>query len=236
MDQNPKTTQFLNEKQQENLQIEKQRFDHTEMNPEFSKEARLRRKRLRQFDGDGTDQMNKIQRIANQKDEIEADNDFKTDLVEAMENYAEEKRREDEADGGVAIEPFSLREEVRGGIMTKDGVYKLKRERDEEWDMREDDEKYEEEDAWLKTIKQVPVKAIHDEKSDGNSDQVESEQENVPENKDLKFKLLKLLLHFMENQAKLFKNLDPDDFKEKINVSQIINKMKPKQQNQGNKF
>ena len=114
--------------------------------------------------------MNKIQRIANQKDEIEADNDFKTDLVEAMENYAEEKRREDEADGGVAIEPFSLREEVRGGIMTKDGVYKLKRERDEEWDMREDDEKYEEEDAWLKTIKQVPVKAIQDEKSDGNSD------------------------------------------------------------------
>ena len=172
--------------------------------------------------------MNKIQRITNQKDEIEADNDFKTDLVEAMENYAEEKRREDEADGGVALEPFSLREEVRGGIMTKDGVYKLKRERDEEWDMREDDEKYEEEDAWLKTIKQVPVKAVHDEKSDGNSDKVESEQENVPENKDLKFKLLKLLLHFMENQAKLFKNMESDDFKEKINVSQIINKMKPK--------
>ena len=96
--------------------------------------------------------MNKVQKIANQKDEIEADNDFKTDLVEAMENYAEEKE-DNAADGGVIIEPFSLREEVRGGIMTKDGVYRLKRERNEDWDLQEDDEKYEEEDAWLKTIK-----------------------------------------------------------------------------------
>ena len=38
--------------------------------------------------------------------------------------------------------------------MTKDGVYKLKRERDSEIDRNEDDEGYEkEDDVWLKNIK-----------------------------------------------------------------------------------
>ena len=80
-----------------------------------------------------------------------ADDDFKHDLVEAMDNYAEEKLVE-RTEAGVTIEPFSLRDEVRGGIMTKDGVYRLKRERDGEWDMKEDDEKYENDDAWLNSI------------------------------------------------------------------------------------
>lgn len=48
-----------------------------------------------------------------------------------------------------------MRAEVRGGIMTKDGVYKLKRERDEDIDMNEDDEGYEkEDDAWIESIKE----------------------------------------------------------------------------------
>ena len=57
-------------------------------------------------------------------------------------------------ENGIKIEPFSMRQEVRGGIMTKDGVYKLKRERDLDIDLNEDDEGYEkEEDAWLKSVK-----------------------------------------------------------------------------------
>ena len=80
-----------------------------------------------------------------------ADDEFKHDLVEAMDRYAE-KKEFTMNETGITIEPFSLREEVRGGIMTKDGVYRLKRERDGEVDMREDDEKYENDDAWLNSI------------------------------------------------------------------------------------
>ena len=47
-----------------------------------------------------------------------------------------------------------MRAEVRGGIMTKDGIYKLKRERDDEFDMNEDDEGYQkEDDEWFKSMK-----------------------------------------------------------------------------------
>ena len=66
-----------------------------------------------------------------------------------MENYEEQPTRPTakgstgaSGAGEVKLEPFSMRAEVRGGIMTKDGVYKLKRERDDEIDMNEDDEGY----------------------------------------------------------------------------------------------
>jgi len=44
------------------------------------------------------------------------------------------------ANSGVRLEAFSMRNEVRGGIMTKDGIYRMARERDEEdGDFRQDD-------------------------------------------------------------------------------------------------
>lgn len=56
---------------------------------------------------------------------------------------------------GDRFEPFSMKQEMRHGILTKDGVYKLKRERDEDCDLGQDDEQYvDDEDAWLKSIKQ----------------------------------------------------------------------------------
>jgi len=66
--------------------------------------------------------------------------------VEAMENFEEHRTSKALVAGEVKMEPFSMRAEVRGGIMTKDGVYKLKRERDDEIDMNEDDEGYEKEE------------------------------------------------------------------------------------------
>ena len=101
------------------------------------------------------DKANKIQKIVNQKDEIEADEQFQNDLVEAMENYEEHPTAAAKAAAGeIKMEPFSMRAEVRGGIMTKDGIYKLKRERDDEFDMNEDDEGYQkEDDEWFKSMK-----------------------------------------------------------------------------------
>lgn len=69
-----------------------------------------------------------------------------------MDNYAERKLQANNEDG-VKIEPFSLKDEIRGGIMTKDGVYRLKRERDGSIDLQEDDEGYENDDPWLNSIK-----------------------------------------------------------------------------------
>ena len=59
------------------------------------------------------------------------------------------------ANSGIRLEAFSMRDEVRGGIMTKDGVYRLARERQEEFEQGQDDQLYEhEEDAWLRSIDQ----------------------------------------------------------------------------------
>jgi len=66
--------------------------------------------------------------------------------VEAMENFEEHRTSKALGAGEVKMEPFSMRAEVRGGIMTKDGVYYLKREQDDEIDMNEDDEGYEKEE------------------------------------------------------------------------------------------
>jgi len=54
----------------------------------------------------------------------------------------------------VKIESFSITKEVRDGILTKDGVYKMRRERDDSFDLANDDDQYEEdEDPWFKSIK-----------------------------------------------------------------------------------
>lgn len=47
------------------------------------------------------------------------------------------------------LEPFSLKEEVRDGIIDRYGVYKLKRERNDEAGDRLEDHDLYEEDAWL---------------------------------------------------------------------------------------
>jgi hypothetical protein len=84
----------------------------------------------------------------------ESDGDlFETDFLEANDKYAQ-KLNSTFNDKGVKIEPFSITKEVRDGILTKDGVYKMKRERDDSFDLANDDDQYEEdEDPWFKSIK-----------------------------------------------------------------------------------
>ena len=68
------------------------------------------------------------------------------------------------ADSGVKLEPFSLKQDIRGGIITKDGVYKMTRERDQDRELRQDHEDYEkEEDAWLRTVKSTNLNNPDDE-------------------------------------------------------------------------
>ena len=43
-------------------------------------------------------------------------------------------------ESGIKIESFSMRNEIRSGIITKDGAYKLQRERDGDYDVKQDDE------------------------------------------------------------------------------------------------
>jgi len=54
-------------------------------------------------------------------------------------------------DVGDRFEPFSMKDEMRQGIVNKDGFYKLARERDADVDLQQDDEEYLE-DPWLKSI------------------------------------------------------------------------------------
>ena len=50
------------------------------------------------------------------------------------------------------MEPFHIKDEIRNGVLNRDGTYKMKRERDEEVDLIQDDEQYEE-DAWFQSVK-----------------------------------------------------------------------------------
>ena len=84
---------------------------------------------------------------------------FATDMQGAMSKFSEQINAKDKqskfANSGVRLEAFSMKDEVRGGIMTKDGVYRLTRERDQEFELAEDDQLYEkEDDAWLRSIDQ----------------------------------------------------------------------------------
>lgn len=46
-----------------------------------------------------------------------------------------------------------MRNEIRSGIITKDGAYRLGRERDGDYDLKQDDEQYENDDPWFNSVK-----------------------------------------------------------------------------------
>ena len=65
------------------------------------------------------------------------EDDFETAIakMDKSKNQKVSYAQDEFNDEGVKIEPFSMRNEVRQGILTKDGVYKLTRERDSEVDL-----------------------------------------------------------------------------------------------------
>ena len=141
---------------------------------------------------------------------------------------------------GDRFEPFSMKQEMRHGILTKDGVYKLKRERDEDCDLGQDDEQYvDDEDAWLKSIKQDQIKrAANDGKKgivgEGSDEEGSSSSSSKPavltlseqlQHEKTKSKLISLLIMVMTSCSPLFKLTD-EEFVGKISVSKVINKLK----------
>ena len=99
-----------------------------------------------------------------------------------------------------------MRNEIRSGIITKDGAYKLKRERDGDYDVKQDDDQYEEDDdPWFKSIKQTQQNhngEVQEESSedDGKSDKVSLNSMEKPSNSEkmnqmrIKIKLYELLI------------------------------------------
>ena len=111
------------------------------------------------------------------------------------------------AHSGIRLEPFSLRDEVRGGILTKEGVYRMARERDGSCERQEDDEDYErEEDAFVRGLKEKQgVDGIEEqesgrEKREDEGEEVES-QGDEKSTLGIQIKLLTLLEFFMKNYA-----------------------------------
>jgi len=77
------------------------------------------------------------------------------------------KRRAQFNEAGDRFEPFSMAREVKMGIVNRDGFYKLKRERDAEVDLQQDDEEYLD-DPWLKSIAgDLRQKAIEQNQNEG---------------------------------------------------------------------
>lgn len=115
---------------------------------DFATEARLKRKRKRI---DEIDLEKPQKKVRFDQDEGSEEIQDLQDLMEANDALQAQKERHE---NGIKIEPFNIRNEVRAGIITKDGAYRLKRERDETFDMAQDDEQYEEDDdPWYKSVK-----------------------------------------------------------------------------------
>ena len=96
---------------------------------DFATEARLKRKRKRI---DEIDLEKPQKKVRFDQDEGSEEIQDLQDLMEANDALQAQKERHE---NGIKIEPFNIRNEVRAGIITKDGAYRLKRERDETFDM-----------------------------------------------------------------------------------------------------
>ena len=94
------------------------------------------------------------------------------------------------------LEPFSLRDEVRGGILTKEGVYRMARERGEQHERQQDHEDYErEEDAWVRGLAKAGIDDKNDDDQSSMNREINDEIEEKDEQTaiDTQIKLLQLL-------------------------------------------
>lgn len=76
------------------------------------------------------------------------------------------------------------------------------------------------------------AKTVPNLESEGDDEDNSESDESIakPQNSLIEIKLLELLLHLIGNQSTLFKYMDELDFKSQIRITKIINKMRPKQQ------
>jgi len=78
--------------------------------------------------------------------ESDVDEEFKLDLEDAAEKFGVKRRKKYMfTETGLPIEPFSLDNDIKEGYLTRDGVFRMERER------QDPDE--EGEDAWYESIR-----------------------------------------------------------------------------------
>ena len=78
------------------------------------------------------------------------DEEFKLGLDHAAGKFGmKRKKKYLFNDGGIPIEPFNLENDIKEGYLTREGVFKMEREK-----RQQEKEEEEEQDAWYESIKE----------------------------------------------------------------------------------
>ncbi|CDW72658.1 UNKNOWN [Stylonychia lemnae] len=153
----------LEKEQKRQLESEQQRYDHKlidEKSQDFLKAAKQKRKSHR------TNTQHK-----DLDEESDVDEEFKIGFEDAASKFAvKRKKKYMFTDTGMPIEPFNLDNDIREGVITRDGVMRM--ERDKNKDDQDSD------DPWLESIKEDQDKMLYQQcQNQKDSDDSESEQE-----------------------------------------------------------
>ncbi len=132
---------------------------------EFLKAARQKRKRHR-----NNEQMSDLE------GESDVDEEFKTGFDQAAKKYGvKRKKKYMFNEVGIPIEPFNLENDIKGGVLSNEGIFKMEREKRQL--EQEDDEL---KDAWFDSVKQIQDQMKYDEclnKQNSSSNESQSEEE-----------------------------------------------------------
>ena len=87
--------------------------------------------------------------------ESDVDEEFRVEVGEAAGKFAvKRKKKHLFNDAGIPIEPFNIANDIREGTLTREGVFKMEREK------RDKGEEESEEDAWYESIKEDQAKML----------------------------------------------------------------------------
>jgi hypothetical protein len=87
--------------------------------------------------------------------ESDVDEEFRVEVGEAAGKFAvKRKKKHLFNDAGIPIEPFNIANDIREGTLTREGVYKMEREK------KSKGEEESEEDAWYESIKEEQAKML----------------------------------------------------------------------------
>ena len=87
--------------------------------------------------------------------ESDVDEEFRVEVGEAAGKFAvKRKKKHLFNEAGIPIEPFNIANDIREGTLTREGVFKMEREK------RDKGEEESEEDAWYESIKEDQAKML----------------------------------------------------------------------------
>ena len=133
--------------QKQQLETESQRYDHKvidEQSQEFLKAAKQKRKLHR-----------KHNQITELEGESDVDEEFKIGFEGAASKFGvKRKKKYLFNDAGIPMEPFNLENDIKEGMLTKEGIYKMDKEKNYE----EDELK----DPWYDSVRDEQNKMIYE--------------------------------------------------------------------------